>query len=89
MVIGLARADDELRQVPIVVCTADIVQSGDRLDELSKTGNIHVLQKPFGSEDLEALMGPLLAEGESDRAALASRMTGATSLLSACSCSAR
>jgi CheY-like chemotaxis protein len=60
-VIGLARADDQLRRVPIVVCTAEVVQSGNRLDELAGTGDIHVLQKPFGSRDLNALIGTLLA----------------------------
>lgn len=61
-VIGLARADDGLRRVPIVVCTADILQTDQRLAELQVTGDIHVLQKPFSSTELHTLIGPLLGE---------------------------
>ena len=61
-VIGLARADDDLRKVPIVVCTADVLQSGPRLEELERAGDIHVLQKPFSSAELHRMIGPLLDE---------------------------
>lgn len=60
-VIGRARADDQLRHVPIVVCTADILQTRDRLRELVRTGNIHVIEKPFRSSELHELIRPLLA----------------------------
>lgn len=56
-VIGLARADDALRKVPIVVCTADVLQSDARLEELQRTGDIHVLQKPFSSAELHQMIG--------------------------------
>ena len=48
----LARADDRLADVPIVVCSADVAALRDRADELERIGNVHVLAKPFGIDEL-------------------------------------
>jgi CheY-like chemotaxis protein len=59
-VLALARADSDLRSVPIVVCTADISQTHERLEELNSLGNIRVLDKPFSAEELDGVIRPLL-----------------------------
>lgn len=59
-VIALARLDDALKRIPILVCTADITQTEARIDELERLGDIHVLAKPFGAEELHATIRPLL-----------------------------
>lgn len=59
-VLALARAHDQLRSVPIVVATADVVQTDRRRDELEQLGDIRVLAKPFGAEELDRTIAPLL-----------------------------
>lgn len=63
-VIALARLDDTLKRVPIVVCTATIDQTEARIKELDGLGDIHLLAKPFGAEELQATIGPLLGSGD-------------------------
>jgi DNA-binding response OmpR family regulator len=60
--IALARADDALRDVPVVVCSADIAQLRERSTELSKIAGLHVLQKPFSVDELTGLVERVLSE---------------------------
>jgi CheY-like chemotaxis protein len=48
----LARADDRLADVPMIVCSADVTALRDRAEELERIGNVHVLPKPFGIDEL-------------------------------------
>jgi CheY-like chemotaxis protein len=69
-IVTLARADNELAEIPIVICTADVVQLRRRADELAAIGNVHVLQKPFGIDELLGTIDRLLqpeAAGGRDR----------------------
>lgn len=61
-VLALARTDAALRSIPVIVCTADVIQTRERRDELDRLGNIRVLEKPFSAKELDALLGPMLAE---------------------------
>lgn len=61
-VLALARTDTELRSIPLIVCTADVIQTRERREELDRLGNIRVLEKPFSAKELDALLGPMLAE---------------------------
>lgn len=60
-VLVLARTDQRLLAVPVIVCTADVIQTRERRDELDRLGNIRVLEKPFSADELDALLGPMLA----------------------------
>ena len=60
--IALARTDDALRDVPVVVCSADIAQLRDRSTELSQIAGLHVLQKPFSVDELTELVERVLSE---------------------------
>ncbi len=62
-VVALARADDRLTAVPIIVCTADVIALRDRADELERIGGMHILAKPFGIDDATALVESLIGRG--------------------------
>ena len=66
-VVALARADERLADVPIVVCTADVISLRERADELERIGNVHVLAKPFGVD------GPDRSGGAAHRSSRACR----------------
>ena len=53
-------ADDELGDVPMVVCTADAYQARERAEELASLPGVEVLLKPFALNDIEALLRRLL-----------------------------
>jgi DNA-binding response OmpR family regulator len=58
--IVLSRADERLAEVPIVVCSADVSALRDREADLERIGNIHVLPKPFGIDELTELVEGLI-----------------------------
>jgi DNA-binding response OmpR family regulator len=58
--IVLSRADERLADVPIIVCSADVSALRDREADLERIGNIHVLPKPFGIDDLTELVERLI-----------------------------
>ena len=47
----LARLDERLTGIPLVVCSGDVETLRERADELRTAGNIHTLEKPFGVDD--------------------------------------
>ena len=59
-IVTLSRADEALASVPIIVCSADVAQLRDRAEELASIGNVHILSKPFGIDDLLALVDEVL-----------------------------
>ena len=59
-IVTLARADPRLAGVPIIVCSADVTALRERTDELLHIGNVHVLAKPFGIDQLTALVEDLV-----------------------------
>ena len=60
-IVTLARADEALASVPVIVCSADVAQLREREDELVAIGNVHILAKPFGIDDLTALVERVLS----------------------------
>ena len=59
-IVALSRADERLADVPIVICSADVASLRDRSEELEQIGNVHMLVKPFGIDDLTGLVERLI-----------------------------
>jgi CheY-like chemotaxis protein len=68
-VLALARADDSLRDVPVIVVSADIDQVRRRALEFERVGNIHVRTKPFDSNEMIELIDRLALDGQAPRQA--------------------
>ena len=63
-IVTLARADTRLARVPIIVCSADVGGLRSRAGELEAIGNVHLLPKPFGIEEMTALVESLIGQAE-------------------------
>ncbi|MCV0402943.1 MAG: response regulator [Chloroflexi bacterium] len=61
-IVTLARAEDRLAEIPIIVCSADVASLREREAELAAIGNIHVLPKPFGIDQITGLVGDLIGQ---------------------------
>jgi CheY-like chemotaxis protein len=61
--VTLARADERLADVPIIVASADVIALRDREAELEQVGNVHVLAKPFGIDEVTGLVERLVGRG--------------------------
>ena len=61
-IVTLCRADARLAHIPIVVCSADVTALRDRIGELEAIGNVHVLAKPFGIDEVTGLVGSLVGQ---------------------------
>ena len=59
-IVALSRADERLTDVPIIVCSADVASLRERSGELERIGNVHVLSKPFGIDELTELVERLI-----------------------------
>jgi CheY-like chemotaxis protein len=62
----LLRAHRELRQVPIIVCSADLAQIREREPELRQIALTWVLPKPFDLQELEEIIDKALGDRPSD-----------------------
>lgn len=62
-VLTLARAHDALRNVPVIVCSADVEQVRRRGEEFERIGDIHVRIKPFDSDEMVELIDRLALRG--------------------------
>jgi CheY-like chemotaxis protein len=58
--VTLARADERLAKVPIIVCSADVLALREREAELERNGGIHVLPKPFAIDEITELVESLV-----------------------------
>lgn len=63
-IVTLARADERLAHVPIVICSADVIALRNRAAELEAIGNVHVLAKPFGLDEVTSLAERLIGRGQ-------------------------
>jgi CheY-like chemotaxis protein len=63
-IVTLARADARLADIPIIVCSADVNGLRSRAAELETIGNVHLLPKPFGIEEMTALVERLIGQPE-------------------------
>ncbi len=59
-IVALSRAHERLADVPIIICSADVVALRDREAELQEIGKVHVLAKPFGIDQVTALVEQLI-----------------------------
>ena len=59
-IVTLARSDERLAAVPIIVCSADVTALRDREPDLEQTGNVHVLAKPFSIDEITELVERLI-----------------------------
>jgi CheY-like chemotaxis protein len=59
-IVALSRADGRLIDVPIIVCSADVASLRERAGELERIGNVHVLAKPFGIDELTEIVERLI-----------------------------
>ncbi len=59
-IVTLARADERLTSIPIIVCSADVAALRDREEELARIGRVHVLAKPFGIDEITGLVEQLI-----------------------------
>ena len=59
-IVALTRADPRLADVPVVICSADVIALRDRTAELESIGNVHVLAKPFGIDEVTSLVERLI-----------------------------
>jgi CheY-like chemotaxis protein len=60
-IVLMARADDRVRDVPVIVCSADVQQLQEREAEMSAIADVHILAKPFNLDVLEELVARLLS----------------------------
>ena len=61
--VTLARADERLADVPIIVASADVLALRDREAELERIGNVHLLAKPFEIDAMTDLVEGLVGRG--------------------------
>jgi DNA-binding response OmpR family regulator len=59
-IVALSRAHERLADIPIIICSADVVALRDRANELEEIGKVHVLAKPFGIDEVTALVEQLI-----------------------------
>jgi DNA-binding response OmpR family regulator len=58
--VVLARADERLSSVPVIVCSADLAELRNRATELERIGDVHILEKPFGVDEVTELVERLI-----------------------------
>jgi CheY-like chemotaxis protein len=63
LVVG-SRAHPELADVPIVVCSGNVIYLRERAAEIAALADVHPLEKPFGLVDVEDLLRRLLERYE-------------------------
>jgi CheY-like chemotaxis protein len=61
-IVTLARADERLADVPIIVCSADVTALRERAGELEDIGNVHLLPKPFAIDQMTDLVDGLIGQ---------------------------
>jgi CheY-like chemotaxis protein len=76
--VAMSRVHPRLREVPIIVISADLMAIRERAEELQAYGDVHLMSKPFEVTTLEELVRrlvdrtappPIRDEDDEDRAA--------------------
>lgn len=62
-IVTLTRAEPELAEVPIIICSADVTALRERSSELEHIGNVHVLEKPFSLDEITGVVERLIGRG--------------------------
>jgi CheY-like chemotaxis protein len=63
LVVG-ARAHPDLAEVPVIVCSGDVLFLRERAEEIAALADVHALEKPFGVSEVEELVRKLLDRRE-------------------------
>src|SRR5918994_5802693 len=63
LIVG-ARAHPDLADVPIIVCSGDVLFLRERAAEIAALADVHALEKPFGVSEVEELVTHLLDRQE-------------------------
>lgn len=61
--LQLARASQALRDVPLLVCFANMPRLRERANQSARVGNVWTLAKPFSAEEVSAIVGRALKGG--------------------------
>ena len=61
-IVALTRADDRLSHLPILVCSADVTALRERAEELTEIGNVHILEKPFGIDQVTQMVEDIIGQ---------------------------
>ena len=61
------RQDAELSELPIIICTGDLLGLEERAEEIAKDPRVRTLRKPFQVADLEAMVRSFVGEDTSSR----------------------
>jgi CheY-like chemotaxis protein len=56
------RAEPDFRELPVLVCSADVVALNEMADDLAARPHVGILMKPFSIDDLTAAIDGLLAQ---------------------------
>ena len=59
-IVVLSRADERLASLPILVCSADVAALREKAEELERIGNVHILEKPFGIDEMTDIVERLV-----------------------------
>ena len=59
-IVTLARSDERLAALPIIVCSADVTGLREREADLERIGNVRVLAKPFAIDEITELVETLI-----------------------------
>lgn len=59
-IVVLSRADERLSSLPILVCSADVAALREKGEELERIGNVHILEKPFGIDQITDMVERLV-----------------------------
>ena len=63
LIVGV-RAHPDLADVPIIVCSGDVLFLRERSEEIAALADVHALEKPFGVSEVEELVRNLLDRRE-------------------------
>ena len=63
LIVG-CRAHPDLADVPIIVCSGDVLFLRERAEEIAALADVHALEKPFGVSEVEELVRHLLERRE-------------------------
>jgi CheY-like chemotaxis protein len=61
------RRDPELRELPIILCTGDLVGLQEHAEEITRDPKVETLEKPFQVVALEALVKQFVGEATAPR----------------------
>jgi CheY-like chemotaxis protein len=62
-IVTLTRAEPQLADRPIVICSADVTALRERSGELERVGNVHILEKPFSLDEITEVVERLIGRG--------------------------